>query len=37
VPRWPGDNSFMPVVADTRIIPQSLEALWDLLVDTPRG
>jgi len=34
VPRWPGDNSFMPVVADTRIIPQSLEALWELLVET---
>ena len=35
VPRWSGDNSFMPVVADTRIIPQSLEALWELLVETP--
>jgi ATP adenylyltransferase len=26
VPRWEGDNSFMPVLADTRVIPQALEA-----------
>jgi ATP adenylyltransferase len=31
VPRWNGDNNFMGVVADTRIIPQSLDALWELL------
>ena len=28
-----GDNNFMPVLAGTRVIPQSLEALWELLVD----
>jgi ATP adenylyltransferase len=33
VPRWAGDNSFMPVLADTRVIPQSLDALWEILVD----
>jgi ATP adenylyltransferase len=33
VPRWSGDHNFMGVVADTRVIPQSLEALWDLLVE----
>jgi ATP adenylyltransferase len=33
VPRWNGDNNFMGVVADTRVIPQSLDALWRLLVE----
>ncbi len=28
VPRWKGDNNFMPVVAETRVLPQSLEATW---------
>jgi ATP adenylyltransferase len=32
VPRWAGDNNFMPVLAGTRVIPQSLDALWELLV-----
>jgi ATP adenylyltransferase len=33
VPRWEGDNSFMPVIADTRVIPQALEATRRLLVE----
>jgi ATP adenylyltransferase len=33
VPRWGGDTNFMPVVADTRVIVQSLESLWDLFVN----
>ena len=28
VPRWNGDNNFMPVVGHTRILPQSLDATW---------
>ncbi len=31
VPRWNGDANFMPVVADTKVIPQSLDALFELL------
>jgi ATP adenylyltransferase len=32
VPRWHGDTSFMPIVSDTKVIPQSLDSLYDLLV-----
>jgi ATP adenylyltransferase len=31
VPRWNGDTNFMPVVADVRVIAQSLDALYELL------
>jgi len=31
VPRWNGDNNFMPVIAQTRLLPQSLEATWERL------
>ena len=34
VPRWNGDNNFMPVLGQTRILPQSLEATWDRLSST---
>jgi ATP adenylyltransferase len=31
VPRWEGDNSFMPVLADIRVIPQALQATHEIL------
>jgi ATP adenylyltransferase len=31
VPRWNGDTNYMPVLADVKVIPQSLEDLWDQL------
>lgn len=31
VPRWTGDTNFMPVMDDVKMIPQSLDALWDQL------
>ncbi|MEN6449396.1 MAG: HIT domain-containing protein [Thermoguttaceae bacterium] len=32
VPRWIGDTNFMPTIAGVHTIPQSLEALWELLM-----
>ena len=32
VPRWAGDTNYMPVLADTRVMPQSLEDSYDSLV-----
>ena len=31
IPRWVGDNNFMPVVADVRIVPQSIIDTYNLL------
>lgn len=37
VPRWNGDTNFMPVLADVKVIVQSLDALWELLAQRLNG
>jgi ATP adenylyltransferase len=32
VPRWSGDNNFMPVLGQTRVLPQALDSTWERLV-----
>ena len=34
VPRWTGDTNFMPVLGETRVLPQSLEAMYKHLKQT---
>jgi ATP adenylyltransferase len=33
VPRWGGDTNFMPVIADTKVMPQTLEQSYEALRD----
>ena len=33
VPRWQGDNNFMPTTAGTRVISQSLDSLWEAIAE----
>ncbi len=32
VPRWDGDTNFMPVIANTRVLPQAMDTLWEKLM-----
>jgi len=31
VPRWNGDTNFMPVIGNTRVLPDSMHAMWERL------
>ncbi len=31
VPRWAGDNNFMPVLTDTRVVVEALDQAWERL------
>lgn len=33
VPRWNGDTNFMPVIGNTRVLPDSMDAMWQRLHD----
>jgi ATP adenylyltransferase len=37
VPRWNGDTNFMPALGNIKVIPQSLEALWEILTTEAKG
>ena len=37
VPRWEGDNNFMPVLADTRVLPEALDSLYARLIAAQKG
>ena len=37
VPRWEGDTNFMPVISDTRVLPDSMDSMWERLNDSVKA
>lgn len=37
VPRWEGDTNFMPVLGETKVIPQHLDEMWEKLAETQKS
>lgn len=37
VPRWDGDTNFMPIVAETKVLPETLSQTWTRLRAAVRG
>lgn len=33
VPRWDGDTNFMPVISNTRVLPEAMDTLWGRLIE----
>ena len=33
IPRWPGDTNFFPLIAETKVVPESLEQTYEKLRD----
>ncbi len=32
VPRWDGDTNFMPVISNTKVLPEAMDTLWEKLI-----
>ena len=37
VPRWEGDTNFMPVFSETRVLPDTLESVYDKIMKAAEG
>lgn len=37
VPRWNGDTNFMPVIGNTRVLPEAMDTMWERLHECIEG